>query len=505
MKYLVIIEVSQKQNYIFSSNALAENVRRSKKIAYVTSSKFFKSFAGSLYDEDKNLINAGGGHTVLQFDDKETAKKFVWTVTNTAMKVFPGMEIFAKTMEVKDEDLKAKLPGDLFFELTKQLEIKKAERKASFYRTSFGIEKIDTYTRLPEPLSAYEDLKAIAEKDITEMFSASDEKRFSLDSRAWTSEIDRIAGNSYNFIAVVHADGNNMGAKVQKIYESHTEWNDCCTALKNFSKNIQDKYERAFMQMVQAVKEEYDKCPIRPIILAGDDISFITRGDLGIICTKILLEKIAEKSVNNDKLSACAGVAIVHKKYPVHAASDLAEELCSSAKKFGASIDAVGRVSAMDWHIDFGQLKDLSEIREDYIADDGSVMTLRPVTVVIPKDIENMTKEIPDEIRTIQFFEKMINKLHEAEKSSDKEKNIPRSKIKGLREQITLGKEETEFYIEDSAILYQMDQISAERYKKIKGKEYSVLFDAIELMDDYKFDTVKKQENENGAKNNAQN
>lgn len=63
----------------------------------------------------------------------------------------------------------------------------------------------------------------------------------------------------------------------------------------------------------------------------------------------------------------------------------MAEELCSSAKKFGSSIDETGAISAMDWHIEFGQLKEnLGSIREEYETEDGNRLELRPVAVIVP-------------------------------------------------------------------------------------------------------------------------
>ena len=40
-RYLDIVEVSQKQAYIFSSNHLKDNVLNSATIAYITSSEYF--------------------------------------------------------------------------------------------------------------------------------------------------------------------------------------------------------------------------------------------------------------------------------------------------------------------------------------------------------------------------------------------------------------------------------------------------------------------------------
>ena len=74
-KTLVILEVSQKQKYIFLSKKLRENVLRSNEINYVTSPAFFEKVASEYYHETGNFIYTGGGHAVLQFADEEQARK----------------------------------------------------------------------------------------------------------------------------------------------------------------------------------------------------------------------------------------------------------------------------------------------------------------------------------------------------------------------------------------------------------------------------------------------
>ena len=83
-RILTIQEISQKQNYIFSSKKLRANAERSDEIAYVTGSEFFRESAQALYDERENLVYAGGGHTVLQFDSREQAVAFTKKVTEAA-------------------------------------------------------------------------------------------------------------------------------------------------------------------------------------------------------------------------------------------------------------------------------------------------------------------------------------------------------------------------------------------------------------------------------------
>ena len=48
----MILEVSQKQAYIFASRRLRENAARSEDIRYVTESRFFQRAAGPLYREE---------------------------------------------------------------------------------------------------------------------------------------------------------------------------------------------------------------------------------------------------------------------------------------------------------------------------------------------------------------------------------------------------------------------------------------------------------------------
>lgn len=124
-RVLTILEVSQKQNYIFSSKRLRANAERSNEIAYVTGSEFFRESARDLYDERQNLVYAGGGHTVLQFDSREQAVAFTQKATEAAVRRFDGMEMFATSIAYDE----SKTAGENLTALTAALERKKALRE----------------------------------------------------------------------------------------------------------------------------------------------------------------------------------------------------------------------------------------------------------------------------------------------------------------------------------------------------------------------------------------
>lgn len=410
-RYLMILEVSRKQDYIFSEKKLIENVNRSRDIAYVTSNEFFKTVAKGSYNETDNYVYAGGGHTIVEYPDKETADRFARVITLYVLEHYPGLEIFAKGIEYDDQDKEKKnekeTASEAFLRLTQELEKKKSVRWESIRRLNFGGTQENTdveSAELGKIRREYPDMVAAPEgcvfpKDF-------DKLSFVDDEYAYKSVKD-------NFLAVVHVDGNAMGTRVQNIYKSEDDFDKLKVKLRNFSESIQAQFEEAFSEMTQEVYRVYgDKLrldsgrgssesglrilPVRPVVLAGDDVCFVTAGNIGLECARIFLEKLSTKVNKEDgkRYSACAGVAIVHRKYPFHMAYNMSEHLCGSAKKSGVELDVSGKYSLIDWHIEYGQLKEkLSEIREDYITDDRADMVLRPLVVINP-DNERVEKEL---------------------------------------------------------------------------------------------------------------
>ena len=65
--FLTILEVSQKQAYIFSSNSLKDNVTNSAVIAWVMSPKYFSDTVNQkeIFDEEKNIVSVSYTHLTL--------------------------------------------------------------------------------------------------------------------------------------------------------------------------------------------------------------------------------------------------------------------------------------------------------------------------------------------------------------------------------------------------------------------------------------------------------
>ena len=511
---LVKMEVSQKQAYIFSSNKLKNNVSNSEDIAWIMDPEYFKLIAGEsgLFVKEKNLVYSGGGHIVLEFEEKETAVSFVKLATFQIHKDYPGIEVFAKVLEYIDKDgKKAKPMIKKMKELSQKLERKKATRLSSFHQGTFGIEKIDSTTLKPV-------LKSVNGIKCEEQQSMLDEERkpdarFLIPGYKLASKFEDLGGShgESSFIAVVHIDGNAMGARVEKLYKEGENgtaaWDTFKGKLLTFSESIDDDFKNSYTEMIQKVRERIKSeklkelnlkdsfFPVRRIITAGDDICFVTDGRIGIECAREFIKALLKKKNAHDKkgYAACAGVAIVHQKYPFYQAYELAEKLCSNAKKFGAALGSEkekdasyngANVSSIDWHIEYGEVKDtLKEIRNQYITADGNHLETRPYIINAGSDVDKKEK-----VRRYDKFKEQIEMIQK------QDSDYARGKLKELRSVLKQGETATQSYIQ---FFNTLSKDFGTFQAGFDGIKRSQIFDALEIADTYISLEDPKEQGEN--------
>lgn len=524
-RFLTIMEVSQKQAYIFSSNKLKDNIACSAEIANITGVSYMQEAINKYADRGINLqdhvVYSGGGHIILEFPDKDTAVTAVKCITLKTMRDFPEIELFARTCAYDE----TKTPGENIKDLTAALEKKKSLRISSFHQGTFGIEKTDLNTGKPE---RKEDKNKPEFKPVEQ-----DIPGFSR-----TSKFEDLGGSKgdVNFIAVVHIDGNAMGKRVETLASKYGsgEWERYKEDMRRFSegiaKDFRDAYDAVEKKLAEVICPDGDKegsilkaldikksdddgktiLPIRRIISEGDDICFVSEGRIGLECAAMFLENLSGKQnpVDGNPYSACAGVAFVHRKYPFYRAYELAEELCSNAKKYGVTLGTLiagpdkgvslgAEISAIDWHIEYGEIQDsLSDTREQYDAKDGTRMELRPYIVKGPEEV--IAKE---PVRDFAAFRRLMKKMLKDEDFYGS------GVLKGLRPVLKMGETEAEYYLK----IHKIEDLGRDAYHGVyhetnisdirigsgiglerrvyadtqDGKRRSLLFDAIEMMDLY--------------------
>lgn len=325
------------------------------------------------------------------------------------------------------------------------------------------------------------------------------------DKYDFASELEKIGckeGESY--ISVIHIDGNNMGVKFSKCKDSQER--------KKLSLKVAQIVQNAFCELIKTIIAEYDSkayaealdmeklidkegkklLPIRPIIIGGDDITFVCPARVGIEYAKRFIEAVNKQGFLSDEqhkrmseevkkednsiilsktMSCCGGVAIVPLKYPFFRAYQLAEHLCGSAKNKSRKNDN----SLIDFAILYGEMTpDLEQLcRYQYSAPEG-YLHYGPYSV---------QKEIQDGSH--------INDLLVLK--DDIRDNVPKNKIKELRDVLTKDMHTQIRFLENCKEIQKIideecnqEGIGAQAFwqkKKDESELKTRYVDAIELID----------------------
>ena len=105
------------------------------------------------------------------------------------------------------------------------------------------------------------------------------------------------------------------------------------------------------------------RLPLRPILLGGDDLTFVCDGRIALdLATTALRSFVRESAIipdlqllGDDPVTACAGVAMVKAHAPFNRSYQLCEDLCASAKLAKRDTESGSQSSNtgcwIDWHI----------------------------------------------------------------------------------------------------------------------------------------------------------
>ena len=274
------------------------------------------------------------------------------------------------------------------------------------------------------------------------------------DEYDFCSELESLGykdGESY--ISVIHIDGNNMGVKFSKCRDMQER--------KNLSKKVQEAVEHAFGYLIKKIVTEYDSyadvldmralkqgnkrlLPLRPIIIGGDDITFICPGRMGLQYAQAFIEYVnSEDLLDKDlynyikketgkqisrSLSCCAGVAIVPAKYPFFHAYELAEQLCDEAKEKSRKDDG----NYLDFAILHGEkYGDISLLRKEQYESANGSLHYGPYNVLGKENDKQSVKGLLALSRALS------------------DKDMPRNKVKELRRLLHEDKHSMSIFLEN--------------------------------------------------------
>ncbi len=263
-------------------------------------------------------------------------------------------------------------------------------------------------------------------------------------SFAFPQALDKLGQiQTENYIAIVHIDGNNMGAKFSRC--------ESLQKLRAFSTEVKQKSETSFRKLLREIVGQYEQyersglfsvrfdaekrksyLPLRPLILGGDDVTFVCMGRMAVQYAKRYIEFMQEQEID-----CCGGIAILPTSYPFFRGYELAEQLCGAAKARSredkmdknGNIDEEKRSSWLDFAILHGeQAPELEQIRRQEYRGQLGDLHFGPYKVCqkgYRYAVENLLEG--------------VEKLREA---------LPKNKIKELRFVLAKGKHEIASFME---------------------------------------------------------
>lgn len=362
-KTIISFEAKSIQNYLLDSSKLKDMIGASEQIENLCTQN-------GLLDEVLNALNlkpafsrrAGGAFTAF-FDNSEEGEHFYAVWSYCVQQQMPGLmfvqdkQNYEKDDEIKDtlekqqrqlEQARNRLFVD--YPVPGPLVMRSQRTGGAGSRTEEDGERNEILDKPTQCKREFEPQVLLHKIDAEEQFIWPD--HFNEDEAPDPEkQFPTLSDNPY--IAIIHADGNGLGNIVKTVIAG-LKPEKLQATLNAFSKAIDDATCQATRSAINQSKlhkyltNNYGTMPARPLIIGGDDLTFVVRGDLAIDFTVKYLENFESetksvftglkkqypeiKSLLPSHLTACAGIVFIRPKQPFHQAYSLVESLCKHAK-----------------------------------------------------------------------------------------------------------------------------------------------------------------------------
>jgi hypothetical protein len=451
---VTVLDTAGIQPFIFASNVLRENVGASEIVHRATRLWAFEELKKELsargipnnhnIDTDKShkdkvcdmytgafevdsgpgkhgaeVLYAGGGNTIILFQgdvspegedaSRRLAQAFVYRLSARMLQEAPGLNLYAAHSQYTWEDTKA-LPT-VVDDTIKELGRVKGRDLGSQPALGWPVTVACTSTGLPAngthpDTEGKNGAASRANRQVKLKWESSEQADERL--RAifpdigsggefdWTNNFETLANlpeRNDSYIAVVHADGNGMGARIKRLTDEFADRpnkpREYINEMRMLSCNVQETAQNALKRTITALishladfdgpgpkqhptvrtKDKVQKyLPLRPIVFGGDDVTLVCAGPWGLAIAQRYLQELEKERLSDnpdDKPYACAGVAIVKTHYPFAQAYSLSEELLKNSKSRAKALVEDKRASALDWYYTTTGLSgDLDQMRQ---------------------------------------------------------------------------------------------------------------------------------------------
>jgi hypothetical protein len=575
--HVVLIETSGNQAYIFATNRLRENVGASELIYRVGTNMVLEAVAKltdnrinlyenddptgwrlreNLLDKKKNpelvsggqveVITATSGKALLLVETEEIGRALVKQVTERALLDMPGLAVhgaisseFTCREEIHEpikevhrnlESIRYRKPGNeqrylrlpltapcdsTGFPASRTYEFKNEQTTDAFTFSNVTIAK---RMRLAEKKERLTDEDVYLKDRIATLL----EETFKVKLPSNLAKLEEAFPET-DWLAVVHADGNGLGQIFLKLDE-YLNGRDYIDSYRKFSIALDVCTINAAGYASKKLERSAGKriLPIVPLILGGDDLTFLCSGRAALrFCVDFLTQFEEEtKEISNalligdehvelshpenilqqlrgvipsiakcafgrmaddpsplQGLSACAGIAIVKLHYPFHQAYHLTEQLLRSAKDVKRHSEQP--CSALDFHILYDSAHaDLDDIRKrlkpkrEEIHLEETFLYAKPYIVREPRDVNNGSNKWFQHRK----FKELSSRIEALKSENDNHKRLlPAGKMHELRESMFRSRPLAD--LEVDLIRSRLDDEAQDTFNKLLVTEKSLFFE----------------------------
>jgi hypothetical protein len=417
---LTLIDVLGIQNFVFTTNRLRHAVAGSALVDRLP--RWIEEACGSA-----TVIFAAGGNAALRFADGQQARSGMTRLSRLVHDQAPGLEFAAVHRDYQQGRL---APAVLAAQV--ELQQEKLRRQPSVPLLGLGVTAACVETHLPATGFARESPDAeprpvatavtqresfMAEiRDAWNLHLPDDRDAFWRDDGPlcrlrFPTEVDHLGRtrDDRSLLGVVHIDGNGIGRAIatwlQQQAEAGTPDEELCRRYRELSGALTalgcDAFKAVIRRICDAIRHDDGgygmfsarrglgfllhrdgsglHLPIRPLILGGDDLTFVCDGRIAIDLAAVALRTFQQASLDPiGAIRACAGIAVARTHAPILRVYELAEDLCAGAKRFLREEGQTG-ACALDWHFGFSSpTESLDELRERQYRQGNLCLTRRP-------------------------------------------------------------------------------------------------------------------------------
>lgn len=412
-RYLYGASIQGIQSYIFQTNELKDIIGASELINEICR-KFVAMYGEDSEHKGKMIIHAAGNIKCI-FDDEAACRDAVRNFPRFAMERAPGITISQAVVKIENND-------DYHDGAEKLESLLRAQRNHPVKSLTTGLMAMERSRKTGLPATTIENTKdkkdkpeyldegTVAKRNVPET-----EKESNYDPSKAKDLYFKLTGDKIEYdhrpydtkdltgrndwIAVIHADGNGLGEIVARIGKDPK-------VMHSFSTSLDNATLAAAQVAYNAIRKETEKVPklpIRPVVIGGDDLTVICRGDLAVDFVTAYLKAFEDQTkeefkglvpqIENEEakkllsrgLTACAGIAFIKSSYPFYYGYNLAEALCGEAKK-DAKSDKVKEAngnqapSCLMFHkVQSSFVEDYAEIkRKELTTSDGGSLCFGP-------------------------------------------------------------------------------------------------------------------------------